>query len=90
MTYEYLIIVAVFIIILLGLFFFASYLWLSKKSQKNINIANDQLIEELRKTDLIEREDQVKRPLIKEDPDFEGNSSKIIKEGERIKWLKEN
>ena len=74
--------IILFIIILLGLFFFASYLWLSKKSQKNINIANDQLIEELRKTDLIEREDQVKRPLIKEDPDFEGNSSKIIKEGE--------
>jgi len=42
--------IILFIIILLGLFFFASYLSPSKKSQKNLNIANEQLIEGLRKT----------------------------------------
>ena len=63
--------IILFIIILLGLFFFASYLSPSKKSQKNINIANDQLIEGLRKTDLREREDQViEEQVRKEDRDF--------------------
>ena len=63
--------IILFIIILLGLFFFASYLLPSKKSQKNINIANDQLIEGLRKTDLREREDQViEEQVRKEDRDF--------------------
>ena len=42
--------IILFIIILLGLFFFASYLLPSKKSQKNVIIANEQLIEGLRKT----------------------------------------
>lgn len=63
--------IILFIIILLGLFFFASYLSPSKKTQKNINIANDQLIEGLRKTDLREREDQViEEQVRKEDRDF--------------------
>ena len=63
--------IILFIIILLGLFFFASYLSPSKKSQKNTNIANDQLIEGLRKTDLREREDQViEEQVRKEDRDF--------------------
>ena len=62
--------IILFIIIILGLFFFASYLWLSKKSQKNINIANDQLIEEgLRKTDLTEREEQVIRSNVSNTPE---------------------
>ena len=86
-------ILILYIIILLGLFFFASYLSPSKKSQKNINIANEQLIEGLRKTDIIrERDDQViqeqvrrdepdiiKPELMKEDQDFERGGGNVIK-----------
>ena len=84
--------IILFIIILLGLFFFASYLSPSKKSQKNINIANEQLIEGLRKTDTRERENQVikeqvrrdepdiiKPELMKEDQDFERGGGNVIK-----------
>ena len=75
--------IILFIIIILGLFFFASYLWLSKKSQKNINIANDQLIEEgLRKTDLSEREEQVIRPHVNEAPEDRGEREDQIKRQE--------
>ena len=63
--------IILFIIILLGLFFFASYLSPSKKTQKNIKIANDQLIEGLRKTDIMrDRNDQVIEQVRKEDRDF--------------------
>ena len=63
--------IILFIIIILGLFFFASYLSPSKKTQKNIKIANDQLIEGLRKTDIMrDRNDQVIEQVRKEDRDF--------------------
>jgi hypothetical protein len=77
--------IILFIIILLGLFFFASYLSPSKKSQKNINIANEQLIEGLRKTDIIrERDDQViKEQVRNEDRDL--IKQQLIKDPDIIK-----
>ncbi len=73
--------IILFIIILLGLFFFASYLSPSKKTQKNINIANDQLIEGLRKTPQQERviKDNIKELEIKNET-IQPNKNELIED----------
>ena len=55
------------IIIILGLFFFVSYFFLSSQPKENINIVNDDSIEELRKTDLMEKEFSKREESIKTD-----------------------
>ena len=83
--------IILFIIILLGLFFFASYLSPSKKSQKNINIANEQLIEGLRKTPQQELviKDNIKELEIKNET-IQPNKNELIEDDLKPGFIKRN
>ena len=83
--------IILFIIILLGLFFFASYLLPSKKSQKNINIANEQLIEGLRKTPQQELviKDNIKELEIKNET-IQPNKNELIEDDLKPGFIERN